>query len=51
MTSTLPGWLMKRYAKLMMQIGKREFSFNEAKEILNDKNASLNVILSELKKR
>ncbi len=51
MTKPLPKWLMQRYSTLWRVFKGKEFGYDEAVEILKEKNEALNsIILSELKK-
>jgi hypothetical protein len=51
MVTPLPKWLFVRYAKLWAEKENREFTFDEARRLLREKNdKTLSVILSELRK-
>lgn len=51
MTETLPRWLAKRYSLLWKECKDRSFSFERAREILEETNPkTLSVVLSDLKK-
>lgn len=49
MTKHLPGWVMKRYAKLWSKFKDKEFT-REQTETVFTKDKSTAVLLSELKK-
>jgi hypothetical protein len=51
MATPLPKWLFVRYAKLWTKKKNQEFTFDEARRLLREKNdKTLSVILSELRK-
>lgn len=49
MTKHLPGWVMKRYAKLWSKFKEKEFTREQA-EVVFPKDKATSVLLSELKK-
>lgn len=50
-TQPLPKWLMLRYAKLWKNFGDKEFEFEDALQILNEKDENtVSVTLSQLRK-
>lgn len=50
MVHPLPKWLQLRYASLWREFGNDEFTFEEARKLLEDSEETLNVVISEMKK-
>ena len=50
MPNYLPRWLLNRLKTLWMKFEEREFSFEEAKETLNDDSRIVALVLSKLVK-
>lgn len=49
-TVPLPRWLMKRYSLLWSKVNDKSFDYKTVKNILNEKEEIITVVLSELKK-
>ena len=50
MIKPIPRWLQKRYAILWKKFKEKNFNFETAKKTLKDKQGSMNVAFSELRK-
>jgi len=46
----LPKWLMRKYAVLWKEFGEDDFTCEDARKLIGDKEEVFNVVISDMKK-